>query len=50
MLIEEYIQADTPERGKILLVDDQVVNIKILHQLLHQDYDIHMATDGLKAI
>jgi diguanylate cyclase (GGDEF)-like protein len=50
VLIEEYISTDKPERGKILLVDDQVVNIKILHQLLHQDYDIHMATDGLKAI
>nr|WP_283104386.1 diguanylate cyclase [Shewanella inventionis] len=33
-----------------MLVDDQVVNIKILHQLLQNDYDIYMARDGHQAI
>nr|WP_220493946.1 diguanylate cyclase [Shewanella sp. SG41-4] len=33
-----------------MLVDDQVVNIKILHQLLQADYDIYMARDGHQAI
>lgn len=50
MFIDDYISADATEHGKILLVDDQVINIRILHQLLHQDYHIHMATNGLQAI
>ncbi|MBB1267865.1 diguanylate cyclase [Shewanella sp. SR44-3] len=50
MFIDEYVSAVLPIRGKILLVDDQVVNIKILHQLLNDDYDIHMARDGVQAI
>ena len=37
-------------KAKILIVDDQVVNIKILHKLLQQDYDVYMATNGLQAI
>ena len=50
MFIDEYISGVAPIRGKILLVDDQVVNIKILHQLLQADYDIYMARDGHQAI
>lgn len=50
MFIDEYISGAEPVRGKILLVDDQVVNIKILHQLLQADYDIYMARDGHQAI
>ncbi|MGX9462589.1 diguanylate cyclase [Shewanella sp. A14] len=50
MFIDEYISGVAPVRGKILLVDDQVVNIKILHQLLQDDYDIYMARDGHQAI
>ncbi|RPA38640.1 diguanylate cyclase [Shewanella vesiculosa] len=50
MFIDEYISGAEPVRGKILLVDDQVVNIKILHQLLQDDYDIYMARDGNQAI
>ncbi|WP_351076484.1 diguanylate cyclase [Shewanella sp. CAL98-MNA-CIBAN-0140] len=50
MFIDEYISGVEPVRGKILLVDDQVVNIKILHQLLQADYDIYMARDGHQAI
>ena len=37
-------------KGKILVVDDQIVNIKILKQLLHEEYDIHMAKDGHQAM
>jgi diguanylate cyclase (GGDEF)-like protein len=50
MFIDEYVSAEPSVRGKILLVDDQVVNIKILHQLLNEDYDIFMAKDGDEAI
>jgi len=50
VFIDEYISGAEPVRGKILLVDDQVVNIKILHQLLQDDYDIYMARDGNQAI
>ena len=50
MFIDEYISGVAPANGKILLVDDQVVNIKILHQLLQDDYDIYMARDGHQAI
>ncbi|MFK3976995.1 MULTISPECIES: diguanylate cyclase [Shewanella] len=50
MFIDKYISGAEPVRGKILLVDDQVVNIKILHQLLQDDYDIYMARDGNQAI
>ncbi|MGI1945073.1 diguanylate cyclase [Shewanella glacialipiscicola] len=38
------------ERGKILVVDDQPLNIKILHQLFHEDYEMFMATNGQQAI
>jgi diguanylate cyclase (GGDEF)-like protein len=50
VFIDEYISGVAPVKGKILLVDDQVVNIKILHQLLQNDYDIYMARDGHQAI
>lgn len=50
MFIDEYVLGASPEKCKILLVDDQVVNIKILHQLLQDDYDIYMARDGHQAI
>jgi len=50
LFIDKYISGAEPVRGKILLVDDQVVNIKILHQLLQDDYDIYMARDGNQAI
>ena len=33
-------------KPKILIVDDQVENIQLLHMLLEDDYTIFMATDG----
>ena len=50
MFVTDYIATPSHIRGKILLVDDQPLNIKILHQLLHADYDLHMATNGEQAI
>lgn len=37
-------------RLKILVVDDQPLNIRILHELLHEDFDMFMAMDGAQAI
>ncbi|WJY16527.1 diguanylate cyclase [Pectobacteriaceae bacterium CE90] len=38
------------EKQKILIVDDQVVNIKILNEIFKKDYDIIMATSGKQAL
>lgn len=44
----------TPMSGKdklkILVVDDQPVNIQIIHQMLNADYQIFMAISGAQAI
>lgn len=37
-------------KAKLLVVDDQPVNIQIIHQMLHQHYQIFMATSGAQAI
>ena len=37
-------------RPKLLLVDDQPMNIRVLHQLFRYDCDVHMATGGQQAI
>jgi len=38
------------DKIKILVVDDQPVNIQIIHQMLNADYQIFMATSGTQAI
>jgi PleD family two-component response regulator len=38
------------DKIKILVVDDQPVNIQIIHQMLNADYQIFMATSGAQAI
>ena len=37
-------------RPKLLLVDDQPMNIRVLHQLFRYECDVHMATGGEQAI
>lgn len=37
-------------KPKILIVDDQIENIQLLHMLLEDDYKIFMATDGEKGL
>ncbi|TWI63373.1 PAS domain S-box-containing protein [Desulfobotulus alkaliphilus] len=39
-----------PEKSKILIVDDQPVNIQSLARLLKDDYQILVATGGIKAL
>lgn len=50
MYLTELINQPQREKGKILVVDDQPLNIKILHQLLHEEYEMFMATSGEQAI
>lgn len=38
------------DKLKILVVDDQPVNIQIIHQMLNADYQIFMAISGAQAI
>ena len=42
--------AGLPERPRLLLVDDQPINIQMLYQIFHDDYDVFMATDGKDAL
>jgi diguanylate cyclase (GGDEF)-like protein len=37
-------------RSKLLIVDDQPINIRLLNELFHADYQILMATNGPQAI
>lgn len=45
-----FSQFQSAEKAKILVVDDQPVNIQIIHQMLNADYQIFMATSGAQAI
>lgn len=37
-------------RAKLLIVDDQALNIRILHHIFYESCDVFMATDGEQAI
>ncbi|MGI2194076.1 diguanylate cyclase [Shewanella baltica] len=50
MHLAELIARPQSEKGKILIVDDQPLNIKILHQLFNEEYELFMATNGEQAI
>ncbi|MCH1929911.1 diguanylate cyclase [Shewanella sp. A25] len=50
MTINELIEARRTNKGKILIVDDQPLNIKMLHQIFRNDYELYMATNGEQAI
>ena len=43
------IDAD-PVRPCVLVVDDQAINIQLLHQIFAPDYQVRMATSGAKAL
>ena len=44
------ITADTPIRPKILVVEDQPVNIQLLHPVFAADCQVFMATSGEQAL
>ncbi|MDT3308965.1 diguanylate cyclase [Shewanella vaxholmensis] len=50
MYLAELMARPQSEKGKILIVDDQPLNIKILHQLFNEEYELFMATNGEQAI
>jgi diguanylate cyclase (GGDEF)-like protein len=39
-----------PERPRLLLVDDQPINIQTLYQIFHSDHEVFMATSGAQAL
>lgn len=39
-----------PERPRLLLVDDQPINIQALYQIFHADHEVFMATSGAQAL
>ncbi|PPE74516.1 diguanylate cyclase response regulator [Solimonas fluminis] len=41
---------DASHRFRLLIVDDQPINIRVLHEALSVDYEIFMTTNGLQAL
>ena len=39
-----------PNRAKLLVVDDQPINIQVMHQLFGADCQVFMATNGARAL
>lgn len=39
-----------PERPRLLVVDDQPINIQTLYQIFHADHEVFMATGGAQAL
>lgn len=39
-----------PERPRLLIVDDQPINIQTLYQIFQEDHEVFMATDGKQAL
>jgi len=48
MIPTEYVAGDS--RPRLLLVDDQAINIRMLHQIFQADYDVFSATSGEQAL
>ncbi|HJW03515.1 MAG TPA: diguanylate cyclase [Azospira sp.] len=42
--------AALPERPRLLVVDDQPINIQTLYQIFHTDHEVFMATSGEQAL
>ena len=42
--------AALPERPRLLVVDDQPINIQTLYQIFHADHEVFMATGGEQAL
>jgi CheY-like chemotaxis protein len=44
------LEAILTKRSKLLVVDDQPINIQVLYQTFSADYDVCMATNGEQAL
>lgn len=42
--------APLPERPRLLVVDDQPINIQTLYQVFHNDHEVFMSTSGTQAL
>lgn len=49
-LLEEWSQISARSRPQLLIVDDQPLNIRVLHDLFRDGMDVFMATSGLEAL
>lgn len=49
-LLEEWSQISSRSRPQLLIVDDQPLNIRVLHELFREDMDVFMATSGQEAL
>jgi len=39
-----------PDKRVLLIVDDHLSNIQLLHEIFKDDYEVHMATSGQQAL
>ncbi|MGL5048923.1 MAG: diguanylate cyclase [Shewanella sp.] len=46
----ELIQYTPDGKAKIVIVDDQPINIKVLHKIFHDEYELFMAPSGEQAV
>jgi diguanylate cyclase (GGDEF)-like protein len=49
-LLADALEAGGPRRAKLLIVDDQPLNIQALHEVFAADYRVYMATRGEDAL
>lgn len=49
-LLEEWAHVSGRSRPQFLIVDDQAINIRVLHELFRKDVDVFMATNGQQAL
>ncbi len=50
MIDNELPFAEPPARPKLLIVDDQAINIRALYEVFAADYQVYMATSGEQAL
>ncbi len=50
MIDTELPFAEPPARPKLLIVDDQAINIRALYEVFAADYQVYMATSGVQAL
>jgi diguanylate cyclase (GGDEF)-like protein len=49
-MTEDSSELQVPRRHKVLIVDDTTANIEILYKILHGEYDVYFAKNGLDGI
>jgi diguanylate cyclase (GGDEF)-like protein len=49
-MTDESSEPQVPRRHKVLIVDDTTANIEILYKILHGEYDVYFAKNGMDGI